>query len=515
MESPCFSTPYRDLLHTSTIPSDAECQRIHELLVGPRKQVVNISDEIERLQGLIGDLTKKRDHLNAFIDAHLALVSPAPEIFTAALPSDRNATMSSAEPPCFSPIVALSTPRLWATLHIVVPFTPSKLEEMTKVVHTWLSRSGSLPLSISMVRSRTAEVDLDVSKLLETLIHFAGRWKHLHLLLHSHRSFAPLATLAADDVPLLQSLVIDGFWNREPPYALDWNIMSFTGTRGLLRLSLRQPLSPDFPVRWHQLRHLSIGHDPGHSKRVFAKAGEVLAVLRQCPDLETCNLAIQSHAPLPVQAPCQLDKLWQLCITDVYSPEFFRALVLPNLRSLEYSSASIVRDVNTLTFAPLLTSAVTSSASVSTLRLTPMLQELTIQWVVRSFGRDRDADAGIAALFTSNTPDPSTTLCPRLQVLNLLQFSAISDEALLELIRTRSGAHVDKVARLSSIRATLARRMQIDIMPSLQSLIADGLSVCLHYEPHPSSLYSPAERLLADDSDWMPISSRWGESNVA
>ncbi|KAJ7675226.1 hypothetical protein B0H17DRAFT_1081490 [Mycena rosella] len=483
MESPCFSTPYRDLLHTNTIPSDAECQRIHELLVGPRKQVVNISDEIERLQGLIGDLTEKRDHLNSFIDAHLALVSPArrlpedivAEIFTAALPSDRNATMSGAEPPCFSPIVALSTPRLWATLHIV---------EMTKVVHTWLSRSGSLPLSISMV-------DLDVSKLLETLIHFAGRWKHLHLLLHSHRSFAPLATLAADDVPLLQSL---------------GSSASFPSTAPI----------PDFPVRWHQLRHLSIGHDPGHSKRVFAKAGEVLAVLRQCPDLETCNLAIQSHAPLPVQAPCQLDKLWQLCITDVYSPEFFRALVLPNLRSLEYSSASIVRDVNTLAFAPLLTSARhIQRLSLGVSSLSTSTVELTIQWVVRSFGRDRDADAGIAALFTSNTPDPSTTLCPRLQVLNLLQFSAISDEALLELIRTRSGAHVDKVARLSSIRATLARRMQIDIMPSLQSLIADGLSVCLHYEPHPSSLYSPAERLLADDSDWMPISSRWGESNIA
>ncbi|KAJ7662965.1 hypothetical protein B0H17DRAFT_1093092, partial [Mycena rosella] len=415
MESPCINTPYRDLLHTNAIPSSAECQHIHELLVGPRKQVVNITDEIERLQGLIGDLTKKRDHLNQFIDAHLALVSPArrlpediiAEIFTAALPSDRNAVMSGAEAPLLLSHIcsawrrlALYTPRLWATLHIVIPFTPSKLEEMAEFVHTWLSRSGSLPLSISMVRSRTAEVDLDVSKLLETLIRFGGRWKHLHLLLLSHRSFAPLATLAADDVPLLQSLVIDGFWNREPPYALDWNIMSFTGTRGLLRLSLRQPLSSDFPVRWHQLRHLSIGHDPGHSKRVFAKAGEVLAVLRQCPDLETCNLALQSHGPLRVQAPCQLDKLWQLCVTDVYSPEFFRTLVLPNLRSFEYSSATFIPDADALTFAPLLASArhierlslgvssLGTSALVETLRLTPMLQELTIRWVVRSLGRD-------------------------------------------------------------------------------------------------------------------------------
>ena len=45
-----------------------ECQ-----LVGPRQQAAELTNEIERLQALLKELMRKRDHLNDFIDAHLAL----------------------------------------------------------------------------------------------------------------------------------------------------------------------------------------------------------------------------------------------------------------------------------------------------------------------------------------------------------------------------------------------------------------------------------------------------------
>ncbi|KAJ7918994.1 hypothetical protein B0H13DRAFT_2657103 [Mycena leptocephala] len=134
-------TPFQEILHTNAVPSDAECQRIRELLVGPRRVAAELSDEIERLQGLIHQLTEKRAHLNDFIDAHAALISPVrrlpedvvAEIFAASLPSDRNAIMSGAESPLLLCHVckawrnlALLTPFLWTSLHIVAPTDPSK-----------------------------------------------------------------------------------------------------------------------------------------------------------------------------------------------------------------------------------------------------------------------------------------------------------------------------------------------------------------------------------------------------
>ncbi|KAJ6561721.1 hypothetical protein B0H19DRAFT_902303, partial [Mycena capillaripes] len=132
----------------------------------PRNEVAELTAEIERLQALISQLTEKRDHLNDFIDPHLALISPArrlpPDvvagIFIACLPSDRHAIMSSAEAPHLLCHVcsgwrklALLTHRLWASLHIVAPLTGTKLRQINEAIDTWLSRSGVLPLFISLV----------------------------------------------------------------------------------------------------------------------------------------------------------------------------------------------------------------------------------------------------------------------------------------------------------------------------------------------------------------------------
>ncbi|KAJ7472621.1 hypothetical protein FB451DRAFT_1089498 [Mycena latifolia] len=533
MELPATDTPFKDLLHTNAVPSDTECQRIHELLTGPRKEVDKITSEIERLQTLINELAGKRANLIEFIDAHLALVSPArrlpedvvAEIFAAALPSDRNAVMSGDESPLLLCHIcrawrrlALATPRLWATLHIVAPGTPSELLEIDECINAWLSRSGSLPLSISIVRCQTTAFEFDISKLVKTLMRFSNRWNHLHLLLASHSSFEPLATLSADDVPLLQSVIIDGFSQWLPHADIDSDIMSFMSTN-ILRLSLRSVHSLDFPVRWDQLRHLAIGNHPEPYTRLqAASAVEVLAILRQCPDLETCTVSIDGARDAD-QPLCRMEKLWQLCVTGLGSSlEFFRALVLPNLRSLEYY-APIDHDEVPLSLTPILTStnhierlslsaSVPSSAFAEILRLIPGLQELTVQ--SEPIATPPDFDDDLVAVLTPSTSDPRKTLCPHLRVLNLLDFFNPTDQRLLELIRARTGTHPQQVVNLASIRAIFLRPMEVDIIPMLQTLIGDGLKVSLRYAP-PLPLYSPSESRSADDADWTPISSRWGE----
>ncbi|KAJ7038871.1 hypothetical protein C8F04DRAFT_997460, partial [Mycena alexandri] len=122
-----------NILDTNAVPDDADCQRIHELLVGPRKEIIELTDKIN---GLAPGLTDERNDPTSFIDseleAHQALVSLAcrlpedlaAEIFTGTLPSNLNATMSSRESPLLLCQIcrawrrlAFSTPRLWVSLH--------------------------------------------------------------------------------------------------------------------------------------------------------------------------------------------------------------------------------------------------------------------------------------------------------------------------------------------------------------------------------------------------------------
>ncbi|KAJ6578974.1 hypothetical protein B0H10DRAFT_1745005, partial [Mycena sp. CBHHK59/15] len=130
-----MDSPFKGILHTNAVPSQSDCWRIRALLVGPRKEAHELTQEIGRIQAMLDDLTQKRDHLVNLIDAHLALVSPVRrlpddvvrEIFAASLPSEY-AVMDGAESPLLLCQIcrlwrhlALSTPRLWASLHVAAP----------------------------------------------------------------------------------------------------------------------------------------------------------------------------------------------------------------------------------------------------------------------------------------------------------------------------------------------------------------------------------------------------------
>ncbi|KAJ7274872.1 hypothetical protein C8J57DRAFT_1592336 [Mycena rebaudengoi] len=56
---------------------DAECQQIRDFLVVPRKEAIDLAEQIAQTEKLLDELTRKHDDLTEFIDAHLALVSPA------------------------------------------------------------------------------------------------------------------------------------------------------------------------------------------------------------------------------------------------------------------------------------------------------------------------------------------------------------------------------------------------------------------------------------------------------
>ncbi|KAJ7447138.1 hypothetical protein B0H11DRAFT_2083460 [Mycena galericulata] len=526
-----MDTPFQGMLHTNTVPSDTECQRISELLAGPRKEAAGLTDEIGRLQTLLDDLTKKRDHLQDFIDAHLALLSPArrlpedvvAEIFTHALPFNRNSILSGVEAPLLLCHIcrawrglALATPQLWATLHIVTSSysTREKLEQVNAAARIWLSRSGALPLSISVVISRSSRLDYDISTLLKTVILFSRRWKNMRFKCFGHHSFLPFANLSPHDVPLLETIHVEGFHALSSP--TDWNTMSFLDTPRLHNVSLKTVARIFlFPLPWAQLSHLSL-----HHAGQYLSAEEAHKLLRQCPSLRTFSLAVGSSGPEVAESvydKTHMEDLQQLIVVDIFqdSTGFFENLIIPNLISLEYVASADPDDI--FLFTPLLVapnrlqclrlSIVRSTSTVkilNCLQLVPTLRELRIQREPAS-----DLDHQFLTHLIPTAARSNSILCPELRTLQLLEFQVLSDDTLLEFIRSRTESHsINGVAQLSDVQIQFGRPMGVDIAPSLQHVIDDGFKLSLQYfDPLPS--YSPSEENWEYTAQWAP----WGETH--
>ncbi|KAJ7267344.1 hypothetical protein C8J57DRAFT_364296 [Mycena rebaudengoi] len=526
-----MNSPFKDILNTNTVPSDAECQSINDLLKNPRKQCADFNAQISRMQKSLDDLMRDRDELQSFIDAHLALVSPARrlpddvirEIFVAALPS-RNCIMSATEPPLLLckicrpwRALALSTPQLWASVHIAVP-SSSRMEKMTTMVDNWLSRSGVLPLSLSVVVSNTAEPDIDVSTLLNSLIHFSSRWKKFSLTLPSLLSFSPLSKVSPEHLSMLEHVCVKRqTFHGEPVHSgfEVWrSIFAFIGAPNLRNAFLNPQLAQCLSLPWGQLRHLNLSNDTS----AYIASHTALAILRQCVGLESCVLAVNFDAEIeaPPPEPCRMEHLQYLSLEtsgeESLSP-FCENLQLPNLRFLEYCDFGDVR----LRFLPILSTAhLVESLSIQSrpsitdlveaLRLMPMLLDLRLEdgpvrilagqgWPV-DYGHDE-----LVALLTPGADADGPVLSPQLRRIVLRNVQALSEDALLKFLQARTSPHLRDIAHLSTVRVQFLRRMEVDIFPPLHERLAAGLEVTLDYEPDPR-MYSPSEGLEAHSAEF-------------
>ncbi|KAF7376131.1 hypothetical protein MSAN_00028000 [Mycena sanguinolenta] len=485
-----MDSPFKDILYTNT--------QIHELLEEPRKEAAALSAEIERLRALIHQLIQKRDNLEGFIHAHEALVSPVrrlpadimAEIFAACMPPDRNAIMSAAEAPLLLcrvcrawRDVALSTPRLWASLHTVAHGNiradgpDSKLQKVVKAIDSWLSRSGVLPLSISLVRSWTSK-EVDFHPFLETLIRYSSRWRRIRFELEPSSSFEPLGALSPSDVPMLEIVSMDGFQTSNEE--ADGRAVSFLGTASLRSLFFRHMATSffTFPLPWNQLRHLSFEDEINPPGLAVAQA---LEMLRQCSNLETCFLILTGLGRYSVLG-ISFNPLMYLR-RGGSTAHFLKYLDVPNLKSLEYAA----EDVADFSFTSLLASLKCLEclrlriedehdieSIVGCLRLVPTLQELTICYDT-ALGED---------FWTSMTPtaDNQDTIA-------------------------RNGSQSQDIARLSKVHVQFNRRREIDIVSALRPDVAEGLDFSLNYG------YVPSEDNEVHTIDGEVLSQWWSNDD--
>ncbi|KAJ7689574.1 hypothetical protein B0H17DRAFT_1011977 [Mycena rosella] len=532
-----MSSPFISKLGTNYCPRDEEVAEIQTLLAEPTLRLQHLDAEIADLQMALDKLIEQRVELSDYVDAHRDLISPArrlpldiiQEIFIACLPTHRNCVMSAAEAPvllgriCSSwRAITLSTPRLWASVHIVEPlphhegYSPAastdKLEPRLETTRTWLGRSGQCPLSISLqFMAYPTDTPGPPNRFIQAVIPFASRWKHISFTMLPSVLEA-LSHLTAEDVPILKS--VDITIHGSPWDSVRWDIFQFLRGAEIDSFSISSSIlifAPlELPLRWNRLTDISMMGTQGEMS---------LQILSRCPQLRSCRFRVRDGLDTNSAVEEPIIELPFLHTLDLECPtpsstvtvrQLFARLSLPQLRNLRFRGLSdtippppgALDNVNsdTVSDAPLLSAVAPRLESLDVnmglfskasflgfLReLPPTVCELRISHFRRRYGIFDDQI--LESLIPSS--DFSAFCCPGLQVLEIndRRCCSFSDETLLRFIKSRTRALKRVVIRFS-------RDMQLDIRPELQSFVQSGLHLDLRYPPPAVFQSSPWEGL--------------------
>ncbi|KAJ7796603.1 hypothetical protein B0H14DRAFT_3887489 [Mycena olivaceomarginata] len=501
-----MASPFAAQLGTNYCPKDEEVLEIKSHLVEPTQRLRRLDEMIADLQKTIDKLVEERDGLGIYVDAHKALISPArrlpldivQEIFVACLPTHRNCVMSASEAPvllgriCSSwRALSLTTPRLWANLHIVEPprgrygssdtLVDEKVMQRLDTMKMWLGRSGQCPLSISLqsgpdYESPPATPTTSHSKsgeLLQELIPFVGRWQHILIRTPSF-ILDEIAHLTPADVPMLESVAFYPQQNQFLLRSLDWENFGMLSGPRLTNFSTRgNSFTPQIlPLHWQQLTALAIE----------GPAWET--VMDQRSDIaNTCSVQPASNL--------QMDKLpflhtLELDLGTVPSSLPSR-LLLPQLRELTLHGRTDEHHI--APFFNASTRLETLNIDSNSFTKTSLLERLPL-------------DDDVLVVLTP-APELSTVCCPSLETLAINFSSLISDEALLRFVTQRMASPSGSEPTLKRVDVQFNRRMTSDIMPTLKPFVEEtGLDVRIQHLPPVSTQFSPWQGLADAPSAW-------------
>ncbi len=365
---------FEHLLGTNYIPTEEDVVSIKQHISEPLAQLAKLDEEIAIADTSVQGLRQARSDLLDRIEGHRRLISPVRrvppdilrEVFVNCLPDDRNPTMSSDEAPVILTRVssqwrslALTTPRLWASLHIAVPnsspvFMGSYdsqtgerllLSEVTDIrlaaTTEWIKKAGTLPLSFS-IHEHDGYPPTDFCKrFIQCILPYRARWKSIKLACVT-ASFLAIRDLPPAELPMLQSLSLiltrpgsageETVWPNMP-------IFSAPGIRNVTLGGIPTRIS-QFPFDWSQLTDLDIKGE-SWSTAAVTSLDEIIMTLSKCPNLISCSLHIGSEAGVSQRTDfpvISLPHLETLSIYDGARPaSLYGSMNAPKLRKLTYT----------------------------------------------------------------------------------------------------------------------------------------------------------------------------------
>ncbi|KAF8650054.1 hypothetical protein AX16_005444 [Volvariella volvacea WC 439] len=376
-----MALPTSTLIETNRIPNDEEIKQIQVQVIEPCViRLKELEADIASLKAQLHDLERERNVLSYHIDHHCALIAPIRrlphdilrEIFIQCLPTDDFALMKTSEAPLLLGRVcsawrqvALVTPRLWQSMHI--PYTNAFEQTSSAIaafktawrsrldgISLWLSRSGTLPLSISChfsdARMNTTSFEQWVqnpplvANLLGLLLSVKDRWRHVHISKRAKNiDLSPILGVEPNSVPLLESLSLQAH-DEWIGLGFPSNILKSPQLRNLLVQPLNNNL--DTPA-CRQLTSLSISFAtyPGHDIRrhlpvIFTRFQYLvefsLIIVERSQDCQS----ISSMIP-PTTFPCLQRLTLQFGMNGFYLLHSFRA---PELKHLKLTLTSYGND---------------------------------------------------------------------------------------------------------------------------------------------------------------------------
>ncbi|ESK90581.1 hypothetical protein Moror_4250 [Moniliophthora roreri MCA 2997] len=548
-------SPFLHRFGTNYAPSPKEVEGIKQILLEPEKTLRVLEEEIARLQA-------ERDELQSFVDNHRSLLSPVRrtpidilrEVFVRCLPDDRLPVRTLREAPLLLTgicrtwrEIAISTPHLWNRIHISLPEPPSFpikdfFRELVKArqegLESWLSRSGSLPLTFSFhaglqrwIHHSERPESWDELKTLyldftRHLLSYSSRWGNVSLNVpHFIRNF--LQTYEVGQLNALQELRSTDLGDicarvpsatTVPMHPLD-TILSRAPLLHVLHL--KELYVTRLSVRWENITDLVLSSCYESEVAV----SEVVRLLSNCTSLRQCtvhNIQFKVNhqitlgnltAVLPylhtlnLQFNPRIHGYW-FPATVITTPQpigaVFDAISAPRLTHL---SISLTRSVPSLLFdtTPLISFVerfgcvlsslqlhlpVASDGLIGLLRSMPQLSNLTLHCVLGQ----TPTIVGFIDLLRALTPGLANidALCPLLEEVTFGDCAPEDVVLLLAFAEARCGSSYDKeVVKLKRMLVTVTTFLEeAEVISSrLQGLRDRGMSILWCSSRPPEELY--------------------------
>lgn len=482
---PVPTTPVPTLIRTNQTPSPSDASLIRESL--SKIDLRQLDDDIDHIQSVLDELLRNRKQLSEYRRNHEPLLSSIrhfpPEILShifmlslplspnydwqldfADVPAARTAVMLPGQVCKHWRAIALSTPRLWSSSFIKLGCCSSGHMALTQ---SWLARSGSCPLSITLTASHFEPTfsHLDTQ---------SDRWQFLNFsttvpLLDSLR-------LVRDHLSSLETLLIVcvlPFGELLNTFEIAPRLRSLLVGRNVALSGLRIP--------WSQLTYCSL-------QSVSLTIDRCRELLQQSPNLNVCTLELHNPASSHDRPFIQHDHLHILYITATIDLEpLFDNLSLPALQAFSCDLH------NTNVQQPRLLSFLSGSSSflvllILTAQFDEVLSEDDMITCLQSLSSLKELSLRFQHAHTALTKSllfqltrgalENGSVLPKLEAITLDVHTVSIGESLVDMIESRRRSDTsmphDILLRSVTLHQSTQERFDPSITSRLNSCCRDG-----------------------------------------